>query len=73
MTANTERQFDTVKFWKENGGFGFVMTEDCREIFFHATQWVEEDSPRKGEHVSFGEDIGRDRRPFARQVMRASL
>ena len=72
MTANTERQFGTVKFWKESSGFGFVMTEDYREVFFHHSQWIENDEPRKGERVSFIEDLGRDRRPFARQVTRVS-
>jgi cold shock CspA family protein len=46
------------------------MTDDHREIFVHRTQWAEDEEPRRGERVSFIEDVGRDRRTFARQVER---
>jgi cold shock CspA family protein len=67
-----ERQAGTVKSWISRRGFGFLTTEDHREIFMHHSQWVENEEPRKGERVSFIEDIGRDRRTFARQVTRLS-
>jgi hypothetical protein len=41
-----------------------------RDIYFHETQWAEHDEPRKGDKVTFIEDIGKDRRPFARQITR---
>lgn len=67
-----ERKTGTVKFWNEGRGYGFLTTDDYRDVFLHASQWIENDNPRKGERVGFIEDVGRDRRPFARQVTRLS-
>jgi cold shock CspA family protein len=61
----TERQTGTIKTWNPARGFGFLTTDDHRDIFVHVTQWVEDEEPRKGDRVSFIEDIGRDRRTFA--------
>ena len=65
-----ERKTGTVKFWNESRGFGFITTEDYRDLFMHASQWFEQNEPRKGDRVTFIEDVGRDQRPFARQVTR---
>jgi cold shock CspA family protein len=65
-----ERKIGTIKFWNERRGYGFVTTDDYRDLFLHASQWVENDEPRKGERVSFIEDVGRDQKPFARQATR---
>jgi cold shock CspA family protein len=65
-----ERQPGTIKSWLPNRGFGFLTTDDHREIFYRHTQWAEDDESRKGERVSFIEDVGCDRRTFARQVTR---
>ncbi len=65
------RTIGTIKFFKGDRGFGFVSTDDHREFFLHISQWVGGTEPVKGERVSFIEDVGRDRRPYARQVMRA--
>jgi cold shock CspA family protein len=65
-----ERQTGTVKSWKEDRGYGFLRTDDHRDIFMHVSQWVETDEPRKDDRVSFVEDVGRDQRTFARQVTR---
>ena len=72
QAMKAERQTGTVKTWKERLGYGFLTTDDHRDVFFHITQWVENHAPRKGEQVGFIEDIGRDRRPFARQVTRVA-
>jgi hypothetical protein len=47
-----------------------LSTDDHREIFLHHSQWVENNESRKGDRVTFIEDIGRDRRTFAREVTR---
>jgi cold shock CspA family protein len=69
---NPERQTGTIKAWREDRGFGFLRTKDHRDLFFHHSQWVEDDDPRKGDRVSFIEDVGRDQRAFARQVTRVN-
>jgi cold shock CspA family protein len=66
-----ERQTGVIRTWKEDRGYGFLRTEDHRDVFMHVSQWVETDEPRKGDKVTFVEDVGRDGRTFARQVMRA--
>jgi cold shock CspA family protein len=71
--VNVERQTGTIKFWKTDRGYGFLTTDDHRDIFVHISQWVEDDQPRKGDRVSFVEDVGHDRRTFARQVMQLPL
>jgi cold shock CspA family protein len=58
----------TVKFYKEDRGYGFISTTD-RDIFFHISQWVHETEPCKGDRVEFIEDVGRDGRPCARQII----
>jgi cold shock CspA family protein len=45
------RKTGTVKTWRDDRGYGFIRTEDCRDLFFHHTQFVEEDPPRRGDHV----------------------
>jgi hypothetical protein len=39
-----------------------------RDIFMHVSRWVENEALRKGDRVTFVEDVGRDRRTFARDV-----
>jgi cold shock CspA family protein len=68
--VNVERQTGSIKFWKTDRAYGFLSTDDHRDIFVHISQWAEDDHPRKGDRVSFVEDIGRDQRTFARQVTR---
>jgi cold shock CspA family protein len=68
--VKAERQTGVIKTWKEGRGYGFLTTDDHRDIFVHISQWVETDEPRKGERVSFLEDVGHDRRTFARKVTR---
>jgi cold shock CspA family protein len=67
---NAERQTGIIKTWKEDRGYGFLRTEDHRDVFVHISQWVENEQPRKSDRVSFIEDVGRDQRTFARQVTR---
>jgi cold shock CspA family protein len=64
------RKTGTIKIWKDDRGYGFLRTEDRRDIFVHISHWVENEAPRKGDRVSFTEDVGRDQRTFARQVTR---
>ena len=62
-----ERSTGVVKFFKEEKGWGFIKTDDGRELFMHLNQWAEEDNPAGGMRVSFIEDVG-TRGPIARQV-----
>lgn len=62
-------RFGTIKHYSERG-FGFVVSEDGQDRFFHISEFVADDEPTKGERVSFIEEVGRDGRPRARQVMR---
>jgi cold shock CspA family protein len=59
----------TVKFYNEAKGYGFITCDDYRDIFMHISQWVHEYNPRKGDRVKFIEDVGRDRKPYARQIV----
>jgi cold shock CspA family protein len=43
-----ERKSGVVKFWNDNRGYGFVTTDDYRDLFLHHSQWVEEDSNQSG-------------------------
>jgi cold shock CspA family protein len=65
-----ERKSGKVKSWLSHRDFGFLTTDDRPEIFFHRSEWVETDEPRRGDKVSFLEGVGRDQRMIARQVMR---
>jgi CspA family cold shock protein len=56
-----------IKFFKEEKGWGFIKTDDGRELFLHQNQWAEEENPAGGMRVSFIEDVG-TKGPIARQV-----
>ena len=51
-------------------GFGFIKTEDEKDLFFHRNelQGVEFDTLREGQEVEFDMDKGRDGRPAAVKV-----
>jgi cold shock CspA family protein len=59
----------TVKFFKPESGFGFIVADDYREYFAHRTQLAGCDELRKGERVSFVAGIGHDQQLFARQIV----
>jgi cold shock CspA family protein len=54
-----------------NGERGFIAESDgYREIFCHASQLVDQGCElRKGDRVTFVEDVDRDGRPYARQIV----
>jgi hypothetical protein len=39
-------------------------------VFFHLTNWAEDDFPQQGDHVTFIEDRGRNGKTMATQVIR---
>ena len=58
-----------VKWFNQERGYGFIVTDDYREIFAHRSQVADGASePTKGKSVSFVEDVGRDGKPFARRI-----
>ena len=59
----------TVKFFKPEKGFGFILADDRREYFCHRTQLADCDELKKGQRVSFAAGIGRDQQLFARQIV----
>jgi len=59
----------TVKFFKPQSGFGFIVADDYREYFCHRTQLADCDELKKGQRVSFAAGIGRDQQLFARQIV----
>lgn len=59
----------TVKWFNPDKGYGFITTDDFRDVYAHISQVRDECvEPRKGDRVTFVEDIGRDGRPYARRV-----
>jgi cold shock CspA family protein len=59
----------TVKFFKPESGFGFILADDYREYFCHRTQLADCEELKKGQRVSFAAGIGRDQQIFARQIV----
>jgi CspA family cold shock protein len=59
----------TVKFFKPEKGFGFILADDCREYFCHRTQLADCEALKKGQRVSFAAGIGHDQQLFARQIV----
>jgi cold shock CspA family protein len=53
-----------------NGERGFIVENDgYRDIFCHASQLVDQGCDlRKGDRVTFVEDVDRDGRPYARHI-----
>jgi len=42
-----------VKFFNEERYFGFIRTEDQRDIFFHGNELMAPPLPQKGDAVTF--------------------
>jgi cold shock CspA family protein len=67
------RTVGTVKYYNDLKGFGFIALGGERpDLFFHVSQVAEDTPLQSGERVSFIEDLGPDKRPIARQVVRAA-
>lgn len=44
----------TIKFFREDKGFGFILDESEKDVFFHRTGLAHEDyEPRQGDRVTF--------------------
>jgi cold shock CspA family protein len=71
MADEATKLTGTVKFWKSDRGFGFITYGAYGdEIFAHISQVDEQcDDPQKGDQVEFIKDVGRDGRPYARQIV----
>ena len=67
--TDAETLTGTVKFFKSEKGFGFIVADDYREYFAHRTQLAGCDELKKGQRVSFAAGIGRDQQLFARQIV----
>lgn len=58
-----------VKFYNEGRGFGFLMTDDGRDVFMHISEWVDLiNYPSIGDKVQFIQERGRDGRPCAAKI-----
>jgi cold shock CspA family protein len=60
-----------VKFWHQAKAYGFItLAGGDRDVFFHVTNWAEDDFPQQGDQVTFLEGRGRDGKTMATQVIR---
>jgi cold shock CspA family protein len=70
MSAVT-RLKGVVKFFRSDKAYGFItLAGGDRDVFFHLTNWAEDDFPQQGDHVTFIEDRGRNGKTMATQVIR---
>jgi cold shock protein len=60
----------TIKKLISDKGFGFIKTEEAKELFFHRNdlQGMEFSSLREGQEVEYEPGAGRDGRPQATKV-----
>jgi len=59
----------SIKFYNDQKGFGFVVTESGEDLFFHISQCDEAyEMPAEGDVVSYELGEGRDGRPVAVNV-----
>lgn len=59
----------SIKFYNDQKGFGFVVTESGEDLFFHISQADEAyEMPAEGDVVSYELGEGRDGRPVAVKV-----
>jgi len=58
----------TITNWNTNRGHGIISASDGRDFFLHHSQWREDFEPAKGDSVEFTEAVGKDRKPYARDV-----
>lgn len=70
VSVRYERETGRIKYFNQERGFGFVQTDDGRELFVHVSQLANADYfPAKNDIVEFTADKGRDGRPYARRVV----
>lgn len=56
----------SIKFYNDQKGFGFIVTENGEDLFFHISQADEAyEMPAEGDVVSYELGEGRDGRPVA--------
>jgi cold shock CspA family protein len=64
------RSTGTVTFFNRARGFGYIIADDCRNVFFNNSQWLEDDEPRRHERVTFMEGVACKVQPTALRVSR---
>ena len=53
-------EYGTVKFFKQDKGYGFVINEETnKETFFHVSALLEGNSIERGEKVEYEVETGR--------------
>ena len=61
-----DREFGTVTFYNEDGGYGFVRRDSGeRDLFFHISAIGRGEEPRIGDRVCFGVGSDKNHRPQA--------
>jgi cold shock CspA family protein len=74
MSNKHTRETGRVVHWNERGFFFIQQVAEGREYFAHVADWVEDDAdPHPGERVTFVVSSGRDGRPVAKSIMRATI
>ncbi len=60
----------TVKFFKADKGFGFIVCEEAgNDVFFHVTNCAEGYMPQEGDVINFELGQGRDGRTAAKDIV----
>jgi cold shock CspA family protein len=60
----------TVKFYSDDGGYGFITAWDKSDVFFHIhTVAVQSLEPEKGDRVTYNESRDKNGRPCAVNVV----
>jgi CspA family cold shock protein len=50
-----------VKFYNEARGYGFLISDDGRDLFLHISEWLDKlNYPCVGDKVRFLQESGRD-------------
>jgi cold shock CspA family protein len=74
MSKREERKAGRVKFYSPARGYGFIeLAGHGHELFMHISDWTGDNDPIAGDRVTLVEVSGRDGRPRARSVMRATI
>lgn len=69
FVEDDQRLYGRVKWYNKSRGFGFIIADDGREIFFHFTGIDYKVAPNQGDRVSF-KVIDTNKGPEATGTMR---
>lgn len=60
LKAHVGTLMGRIRYWNEQKGYGFITDLDSTgDVFFHATNWMEDITPRFGMDVTFSLGMNR--------------